>query len=80
MEEYTEIDQSQNQTMKDKTQKIASDLHRLLKLYAAKEGRSLQDVTEEILRNGLQSRGVDTDNGTDGNANAGGNPGTDKTD
>ena len=37
--------------MPDKTLKIAQELHDLLKLKAFKERRTLQDVTEEILRN-----------------------------
>lgn len=40
-----------------KTQKIADELHRTLKKIAAEEGRTLQEVTEELLRYGIEQRG-----------------------
>ena len=43
--------------MTSKTQKIAGELHAALRLYAAKTGRTLQSVTEEIITDGLQNRG-----------------------
>lgn len=42
--------------MSDKTQKIAAELHRLLKMQALKEGKTLQELTEEILRDGMEER------------------------
>lgn len=45
--------------MADKTQKIAEKLHRILKMEAVKEGRTLQELTEEILWHGLEERSTE---------------------
>jgi len=45
----------------DKTLKIAQELHDLLKLKALQERRTLQDVTEELISEGLKR----TDQGAD---------------
>lgn len=57
----------------NKSQKIRDEIHKALKKLAAEEGRSLQDVTEELLEHGLQERGITFDEGTDGpDGNTGG--------
>jgi hypothetical protein len=45
--------------MPDKTQKIKDRLHKLLKRIALDEEKTLQQVTEEILENGIKKRGKD---------------------
>lgn len=45
--------------MVDKTQKIADAIHKELKILAANESKTLQEVTEELLREGLKSKGVE---------------------
>lgn len=42
--------------MGDKTQKISEELHRKLKLLAAQEGKTLQEITEEVIRDGFAVR------------------------
>ncbi len=42
--------------MADKTQKIAEELHRKLKLLAIEEGKTLQEITEEVIRDGFAAR------------------------
>ena len=50
--------------MTSKTQKIAEELHAALRLYAAKTGRTLQSVTEEIITDGLRNRGEEVNETT----------------
>lgn len=40
--------------MNDKTQKVSEELHLELKILAAKEGVSLQEITEEVIKKGLK--------------------------
>jgi hypothetical protein len=47
--------------MSRKSQKIASTLHRLLKLEALKQGKTLEEITDEVIREGLQERGINPD-------------------
>ena len=49
--------------MSNKTQKVRDEIHRRLKLLAAQEGRSLQDITEELLEDALQRRNNNIDSG-----------------
>jgi len=51
--------------MTSKTQKIAEELHAALRLYAAKTGRTLQSVTEEIITDGLRNRGEEVNETTE---------------
>lgn len=51
--------------MQDKTQKIAERLHKILKMQAIREGKTLQQITEEILTDGLERRSQKTDKRTE---------------
>lgn len=42
--------------MNDKTQKISEQSHRELKVLAAKEGKSLQEITEEVIKIGIKDK------------------------
>ena len=42
--------------MSGKTQKINSELHKKLKLLALHEGKTLQQLTEEIIRDAIKER------------------------
>lgn len=43
-----------DQEMDTKTAKIPEDLHRAIRMQAAREGRTVQDLLQEILREGLR--------------------------
>lgn len=58
--------------MKARTQKIREEIYQRLKIIAAKEGRSLQAVTEELLENALRSRVDGTNQETGGHGGKGG--------
>lgn len=42
--------------MGDKTQKISEALHRKLKILASEEGKTLQEITEEVIKDGFAAR------------------------
>ena len=42
--------------MSGKTQKIDAELHKKLKLLALHEGKTLQQLTEEIIRDAIKER------------------------
>ena len=42
--------------MPGKTQKISEELHRKLKMLAIQEGKTLQEVTEEVIKDGFKAR------------------------
>lgn len=49
--------------MPDKTQKISAELHRKLKLLAIEEGKTLQEITEEVLKDGFKARNSEGNQG-----------------
>ena len=42
--------------MSGKTQKIDAELHKKLKLLALQEGKTLQQLTEELIKNAIKGR------------------------
>lgn len=42
--------------MSGKTQKIDAELHKKLKLLALQEGKTLQQLTEELIRDAIEER------------------------
>lgn len=55
--------------MGNKTQKIAENLHKLLKMQALKDNKTLQELTEELLSDGLENRSQKNDKRTEKNEN-----------
>lgn len=51
--------------MRAKTQKIAEELHKVLKRLALEEDKTLQEITEELITDGLKDRGIELDRGAD---------------
>lgn len=59
--------------MRNKTLKIAEELHDLLKLKALQERKTLQEVTEEILQDAFKPEDQRTGQGTEKDSQPGGN-------
>ena len=52
--------------MSGKTQKIDAELHKKLKLLALHEGKTLQQLTEEIIRDAIKERNHEGNQGITG--------------